>query len=487
MKSKITEKSMAFCEYSSEVVSKNSVSVDNLFISDFMPNATDGATKVYLYGLYKCSTGKGNSVEDFERALGLSKDDIISIFYYWQEVGLVQVLDINPIEIRYLPTKNAVQKIKKYNVDKYTGFNMSAQELIGKKMLTPRELEEFYFLIENLKMEKEAVLRIIQYAKELKGNASSVNYIVTIAKNWAYDGVKTLEEVEERISDQERITGDITLLLKALGIRRSATYEEFQMYLQWKNDLDFGLDLIIYIAKTSKSKNFAKLNSEMFKCYGLKLESEKEINDYYAMQESMYTLAKTVVKSLGLWYDNLSMVVDTYISNWLQLGFDEEAILKLSGYSFKSSIRTLEGLNGVILNMHKNGIVTASAIDEHLSQMVRLDSEIKEVLSLMDITREVNSQDRSLYKIWLYDWKLSLDLIKYGAGLSKGTYLPMQYLNKVLSEYVSKEIKTVEEAKKLTPPSSGKKEAENRKSAQKKDYSKKELDSLFDNIFEVEL
>lgn len=478
---------MAFCEYSSEVVSKNSISVDNVFISEFMPNATDGATKVYLYGLYKCSSGKDNSVEDFEHALGLSRDDIISIFYYWQEVGLVQVLDINPIEIRYLPTKNAVQKIRKYNVDKYTGFNMSAQELIGKKMLTPRELEEFYFLIENLKMEKEAVLRIIQYAKELKGSASSVNYIVTIAKNWAYDGVKTLEDVELRISDQERITGDITLLLKALGIRRSATYEEFQMYLQWKNDLDFGLDIIIYIAKISKSKNFTKLNSEILKCYSLKLESEKEIGDYFAMQESMYALAKSVVKSLGLWYDNLSVVVDTYISNWLQLGFDDSAILKLSGYAFKSSIRTLEGFNGVILSMHKNGIVTSSAIDEHLSEMVRSDSDIKDVLNLMGITREVNSQDRSLYKIWLYDWKLSLDLIKYGASLSKGTYLPMQYLNKVLSEYVAKEIKTIEEAKKLATSTNVKQESDNKKSAQKKDYSKKELDSLFDNIFEVEL
>lgn len=477
---------MAFCEYSSEVVSKNAVTLDNAFISEFMPNATDGATKVYLYGLYKCASGKGNTIEDFERALNLSRDDIISFFYYWQEAGLVQVLDINPIEVRYLPIKNAVQKIKKYNVDKYTGFNMSAQELIGKKMLTPRDLEEFYFLIENLKMGKEAVLRIIQYAVTLKGTGASVNYIVTIAKNWAYDGVKTLEDVEARILDQERVSGDIVLLLKALGIRRSASYDEYQMYLQWKNDLDFGLDIIIYIAKMSKSKNFAKLNSEMFKCYGAKLESEKEIKDYYDMQESMYLIAKSVVKSLGLWYDNLSVVVDTYVSNWLQLGFDESAILKLSGYAFKSSVRTLEGLNGIIVGMHKNGIVTVEAIDNHLSEALKSDSIIKDILKEMDINREVNSQDRSLYKTWLYDWKITPELISFGAKQSRGKYLPMQYLNKILSEYKDKGITSVSEAKKLTPKVAEQKSVDT-KSAQKKDYSKKELDSLFDNIFEVEL
>ena len=480
---------MAFCEYSSEVVAKNSITVDNLFVSEFMPAATEGAVKVYLYGLYKCSQSKDNNIEDFVRALNMDRDDIISIFYYWQEVGLVQVLDIDPVQVRYLPVKNAVQKIKKYNVDKYTGFNMSAQELIGSKMLTPRELEEFYFLIENLKMEKEAVLRIIQYAVAIKGGAASVNYIVTIAKNWAYDGVKTLEAVEERIDEQERISGDIALLLKAMGIKRVATSEEYQSYLQWKNDLDFGLDILIYIAKVSKSKNFPKLNTEVFKCYSQKLESEKEIKDYYSMQESMYGLAKSVVKSMGLWYDNLSVVVDTYIAGWLQLGFDEAAILKLASYAFKSSVRTLEGLNSIIGSMFKSGVITTEAIDNYMAEIVKNDTVIKSILEKLGIDREVNSQDRNLYKTWLYDWGVSEELIEYGATQSKGKYLPMQYLNKMLSEYRNKSVTTVEEAKKITVEVDTKKQSQTTttKAAAKRDYSKKELDSLFDNIFEVEL
>lgn len=489
MKLKLGRKKMSFCEYSSEVVAKNVVALDNLFITEFMPHATDGAVKVYLYGLFKCSSAKDNTLEDFEKSLNMTREDIISIFYYWQEVGLVQVLDINPICIRYLPIKNAIQKIKKYNVDKYTGFNMSAQELMGSKMLTPREFEEFYFLIENLKMEKDAVLRIIQYAVGIKGKSTSVNYIITIAKNWAYDGVKTLEDVEERILDQERISGDISLLLKAMGIKRTATNEEYQMYLQWKNDFDFTLEIMTYIAKQSKSKNFNKLNGEIFKCYSRKLESEKEIKDYYAMQDMMFALSKSVVKSMGLWYDNLEVVVDTYIANWLQLGFDEEAILKLARYAFKSSIRTLEGLNNIINNMFKSGVVTSQAIDEHMAEIIRDDGIIKSILETMGISREVNSQDRNLYKVWLYDWGLSKEVIDYGAKQSKGTYLPMQYLNKILSEYRNKGVKSVEEAKSISldTATSRKTTEKSPKEAKKQDYSKKELNSLFDDIFEVEI
>ena len=140
---------MAFCEFSSEIISSTTTQIDNLFLSDFLPNANGDYVKVYLYGLYKCQSGKDNDLDSFARSLDMDKEDVISIFYYWQELGLVNVINVEPIMVRYLPVKNAIYKMKKYNVDKYTAFNISAQELIGSKMLTPRELEEFYYLIEN--------------------------------------------------------------------------------------------------------------------------------------------------------------------------------------------------------------------------------------------------------------------------------------------------------------------------------------------------
>ena len=124
---------MAFCEFSSEVVGKNSITIDNVFVTDFLPNASENCVKVYLYGLYLCSTSRDNSIENFAKAMNMSEEDLVSVFYYWQEQGLVQVLNIDPIQIRYLPVKNSLQKMKKYNVDKYTAFNISAQEIIGKK------------------------------------------------------------------------------------------------------------------------------------------------------------------------------------------------------------------------------------------------------------------------------------------------------------------------------------------------------------------
>lgn len=481
---------MAFCEFSSEVVANNSTSIDNLFISEFLPQASENCVKVYLYGLYKCNSQKDNTLENFEKVLNISKEDIVSIFYYWQDLGLVQVISVEPIQIKYLPVKNALAKIKKYNVDKYTAFNISAQELIGSKMLTPREFEEFYYLIENLHQEKEAVLKIIDFCVKQKGENISVNYITTVAKNWAFDGIKTSEDVDNRILEQERISGDITLVLKAMGIKRQATIEEYQMYLEWVKDMEISLDIIVHIAKSSKTKNFKKLESLIQKCYSLKLESIKEIDDYFSAQESMLSLAKSVVKNLGLWYEDLSNIVDTYISNWLQLGFEAEAILKLSNYAFKSSVRTLEGLNNQINNMYKLGVLTNEALDNYMEDIVRNDNVIKQILESLGIERDVNSMDRTFYKTWLYNWNLNDEIIMYACTLSKGKYLPMQYLNKILSEYHNANITTLKQAEEYkiigeSVPSKPAKSAN--KEAKKREYSKKELDSLFDNIYEVEI
>ena len=482
---------MAFCEFSSEIISSTTTQIDNLFLSDFLPNANGDYVKVYLYGLYKCQSGKDNDLDSFARSLDMDKEDVISIFYHWQELGLVNVINVEPIMVRYLPVKNAIYKMKKYNVDKYTAFNISAQELIGSKMLTPRELEEFYYLIENLHIEKEALLKIIDYCVGLKGKNVSVSYIVAVAKNWVYDGVRTSEDVDNRLVEQERVSGDIVLVLKAMGIKRQATTDEYQMYLDWTKDMDIPLDLITHVAKKTKSKTFSKLNENIMKCYSNRLLSIKEIDEYLAQNEEMLSLAKVVVKNLGLWYDNLENVVDTYIHSWLSMGFEKDAIISLSNYAFRSNVRTLDGLNNNINNMYKLGLLTVASLDNYMQDIVKNDGVIGNILKELGIERGVIALDRNMYKSWLYDWHLSQELIDYAVELSKGKYMAMQYLNRILSEYHSNKIASLDDAKKYKlsfgAGSSSTKSISTTKTAKKREYSKKELDSLFDNLEEIEV
>ena len=135
---------MAFCSFSSESIINNNTSISNTFINEFLPIAPEHCVKVYLFGLYNCNNVNSldNNLQSFARILNFSEEDIISCFDYWKEMGLVQILNITPLEIRYLPVNHSSAKLKLFNKDKYKDFNQQAQELISGRIITPTEYQE---------------------------------------------------------------------------------------------------------------------------------------------------------------------------------------------------------------------------------------------------------------------------------------------------------------------------------------------------------
>ena len=73
---------MAFCKFSTGFIAESSIVLDSMFLNDYVPYAPESCLKVYLFGLAKCynSTSYDNTIENFEKVLNLSKEDIISSF-----------------------------------------------------------------------------------------------------------------------------------------------------------------------------------------------------------------------------------------------------------------------------------------------------------------------------------------------------------------------------------------------------------------------
>ena len=118
---------MSFCRFSSKYVIDDKTSVDNLFISDFLPDAPDICVKVYLMGLAKCycANAKDNNIINFANILNVSTGDIESAFLYWQDKGLVQLISTQPLEVVYLPISTSnLGNIKKYSIGKYAVFKI---------------------------------------------------------------------------------------------------------------------------------------------------------------------------------------------------------------------------------------------------------------------------------------------------------------------------------------------------------------------------
>jgi len=385
-----------------------------------------------------------------------------------------------------MPIHSAINNIKKYNVKKYSAFNTLAQEVIEGRMITPNEYAEYYTLIESFHIQPEALLMVMKYCTNLKGNNVGYNYVLTVAKNWALQGITTPESVEQKLAEHERNMGEVKEVLNALKLKRPASFEEMQMFIKWTSDMQFDLGVIVSVAKTFKGKGgFERLESKLLKYFELKLFSIREITEYEKEKDNMFTLARDINKLIGVYYENVETIVDNYINDWLSKGYDEIMLKQIASYCFKRNIRTLEGMHGVIQRFYKLGITSSEALSDYTLQIMAVDGLIKEVLSACGLERAVTSFDRDYYRTWTNSWNFNQNIIIYAASLSSGKTQPLAYMNKVLSEWFNKKVTTIEEAKKqgASVPT----DYSQQKKITEHSYSTEELKALFDNIDEVDV
>lgn len=479
---------MAFCKFSNDYLISSSTNVDNIFINDYLPFCDANAAKVYLFGLYKCSDSASwdNTLEIFAKNLKMSEDEVLEAFRYWEGEGLVQIINVSPLEIRYLPIKSAASNIKKYNKNKYSSFNKQIQEIIEGRMISPNEYAQYYDVIETYHMESDALLMIAKYCTNLKGTNLGYAYITTIAKNWAREGILTAIQVEEKLKDQERSIGKLKEVMQALKLSRDASLDERQEFIKWQKEFGFNFETILFVAKNQKGKGgFAKLDSTLTKYNSLNIKSEKEIEEFEKNKENIFEITKQIVKKLGLYYESLESVVETYTNTWLSMGFSEKMLLSVAELCLRQNIRTLEGMNTKLNQFYKLGILTNEHLGEYVGEIVKTDEEIKQVLEACSISRMVNNFDRSMFRTWTFTWGFPLDVILYACSLSKSTSSPMQYASKILSNWFNAGVKNLEDAKAQKISTSQTENSSAKNDYHQKEYTKQELDALFDNLDEV--
>lgn len=481
---------MAFCKYSIDMLANNVTAVDNIFINNYLPYAKSNYVKVYLYGLYKCqdSNSSDNTLEKFSTEINLPQEEVEEAFSYWQEQGLVQLINVIPFEVRFLPISDVLNNTKKYNAKKYESFNVQAQEILSGRMITPNEYREYYDIIERFHMEKEALIMIINYCVNIKGNNVGYAYITTIAKDWANQKVTTAKQVEDKLMQFETLRTGIEYLFKLLGIKRTPAIEERELYQKWTKE-GFGDEVLTYVAKKAKSKsksNFVYMDSILDKYVAQRLFSVNEIELYEAEKTKSMQIARTITKNLGLYYENIEPVVDNYIFGWLELGFGEKMLEEISNYCFKTNVRTLDGMNKVLTKFHKLGILSEQSLSQYFNEFLVVDKKIKTILENLGLSRNVNQYDRDKYKIWTNVWKLPDDVIDVAVTQSAGKEQPIQYLSTILSSFNDKNIRTVEDAKNsfdiINPKSQTKSNFSSGRS-----YTPEEMNSIFQSIQEIEI
>ncbi len=477
---------MSFCKFSQSFISKNQTVVDNAFITEFLPKAPDMCVKAYLLGLFKCnSQDEDNTLEYFSNTLNVCEEDVISLFKYWEEMGLVQVLSTSPIEVRFLPVSAKIGSVKKFKVDKYLSFNLQAQEIMEKHMFLPNEFADFYYLMEKENLQEDALLSIMKFCVENKGFSLSPKYVLTVARDWARDGILTLNQVQEKIKELGVVDDQMSLILASLNSKRKVQLEDKELLNKWLNVFGFDLNVILWVIKFQKNRkrrlDITVLDEILTKYFEMKLLSAKEIENYENEKENLFNVAIAVNKELGIYYEDLTKEIETYVMRWINMGFDLETLRAVADDCFKSTVRTLEGFDGKLNILFKLGVINLNAYIQYRNDQCVENEKVKRVLQALNMTRLVNKTDRDFYATWTQVWNFEEDVILYACTLAKDKSNSMAYLNKILSNWHTQGILKLEEAKKTEV------KAESSSHFIHNEYSKEQIKSLISNLEEMEV
>lgn len=463
---------------SSEASLDGAITVENKFIVEYMPYADGDYVKVYLYGLSLAArkSDADDNINRLSRRLNLDESTVSAAIDYWTEQGLMSRLGD---DICYFSPRNARPKIKKYDVDKYREFNRQAQLYIAARQISPNEYNEYYALMEKLNLEWQAMVLIVKYCVDLKGDNVSCPYITTVARNLAADGYRTFDDVGERLDEYGVYYNE---LLRVLG-GKHPDHEAVQFYKKWKMTYKFDKDVIYHVAQNVKRGGAAALDAKLTGYYELGLTTAEQIDKYEDDRKNLYKLTKSVNKALGLYYDNVDPEITAYIKPWLGLGFEPDAILAAADYCMRKDMKRLSDLDAVIRDLFERGLTTEKQVKDSVDHENRFDVKIEKLFKTLNIKGAVKDIHRAYYANWAEKWNMPQELIDYAAELAADKSNPFAYMNAILLAWHNSGINDIEKAKSAAP-STGNAQSAAPTGVVFERYTEEQLNGMFTQITE---
>ncbi len=258
---------MSFCNYSKEYLATGKTMIDNIFITNYLPDLDSDALKVYLYGLYLCQNPYEISLNEFCKSINMSNEKVVNIFMYLEEFDLCQIASKEPFSIIYYPISTTVKSVKSTNPEKYTNFNKALQLLITDRMITASEYRLYMQLLEESSISQEGLLVIVKFCTEIKGGKISHKYILKVANDFISRNILTQEAVEKELEYYFMISRIVKELFTKCKFTKKPDFDDLNLYIKWIQKYGFNDNFILETAvnrKASSMTNLSKILDDIY-------------------------------------------------------------------------------------------------------------------------------------------------------------------------------------------------------------------------------
>ncbi len=427
---------MSFCSFSKEFNENAFTTVENQFVTKYMPDADGFAVKVYLYGLYLCQNSDSDfNVFSLAEVLKTTKEKIEEAFEFWEDYDLVEILSRDPFAVSYLPVRSAVGRPKKVRYEQYADFNKELQrkmQQVGKFVSYNDSIKYMHFLDEN-DIQPQAFLLIAEYCINKQGESVSPSYIFNKAKKFIRNGWITYEQVERELSNYNAHEGDLIAVFNALSIFKKPDESDYALYEKWTESYGFKRAAILEAAKHLKRGNVESLDLLLSELAEKGKTAQDDVGNYLSQRDLLASLTFRIGRKLGVKVSNPAPYIDEYTEKWYNCGYEESSLSDIALFCLRTDRNSFDGMHELVKQLFSAGVVSKDSVSEYLGVK---NGELKLFTRIQGFCGSLkkSTANLSLIETW-HSWNFSDEMILEAAKRSAGSGNPIPYMNKILSDW----------------------------------------------------
>ncbi len=241
--------------------------VEDLFIEEYMPYATDTQNKVYLMGL-KLLKQNGSNIDTVAQKLNISYEEVLESYKYWHSLGII-TLDGNDViymSIRQIFVESNYEKKRISNStlasEKYKSLFNKINSHLSINLIESERMKLVKFLNDNEIADSIVLESYLVYKKSKNRTDNAIKLLISLVEN----KVRTLDDYYKYKEDWNYKAQCYKKILKAIGKPyshpNSGEKESIDKWLDVYNySLEDILDKIKEVTKRTSSVNMNYLNA----------------------------------------------------------------------------------------------------------------------------------------------------------------------------------------------------------------------------------
>lgn len=429
---------MSFSTFSKEFTANMFTSVENQFITKYLPQADGDAVRVYLYGLYLCQCSDDFDAQSLARLLKIPHEKLAEIYAFWEECDLVHILSREPLFVQYLPVNAAIGKPKPVRAEKYTEFNRELYKQLQKagKMFKPYEMQKILEFLESYPMEPQAFLLVSEYCAKKDGEKLTCSHILNKAKKLCGEHKYTYDQVEADLKDFKEHERELSKIFTLLGISRKPAENDYDFLDKW---LHAGVDIrtVYECAGTLKKGTLSTLDALVCELAEKDIHTAAEAKSYLIRRAELTDAVYKIASKLGVKVQNPRAYSEEYLEKWTERGYDEQSLLLLASLCFKLRYGFPE-MDALLDGLYASGTVDNESVKNYCAAR---DKHFRLLQNIQTVCGVIKNTQSALDMIATWrSWNFSDAMILEAAKRSAGASSPLPYMNKLLSEWKRTEI-----------------------------------------------